>query len=262
MSLFVGIIGDAGAGKDTLAAMLSARHLVDLGSGLTDVRKITGARRWPTHPRAVQLAFADSLKETALRLYDLTPMSLWGPSELRNVPDKRYPIVHPDSHRVATVEGQLTCLDCGLTYLEARSRPCVTYLTPRKILQKLGTEVAREVWKDTWLRALLRRAEGLFEPRTVRASDAHTFAASWVVDQADVVVISDVRFLNEMQSIRAADGLLVRIRRTAQSTLTAAEQAHESEVEKHDPSVDGLVTHEVSNDGTLEDLYKKAQSIL
>lgn len=61
--MIIGIVGKAGAGKDTIAAM------------------IPGARRF---------SFADPLKEFVAQVFDWDRDTLWGPSENRNKPDPRY----------------------------------------------------------------------------------------------------------------------------------------------------------------------------
>ncbi|NJO18375.1 MAG: hypothetical protein HC877_22375 [Thioploca sp.] len=40
----------------------------------------------------ISIAFADPIKRAAMEWYGFTEEQLWGPSYLRNVPDKRYPI--------------------------------------------------------------------------------------------------------------------------------------------------------------------------
>lgn len=56
-------------------------------------------------------------------------------------------------------------------------------LTPREVMQKVGTEGFRAIWEDIWVRALLRRIAGV--PR---------------------VVITDCRFPNELAAVRALGG--------------------------------------------------------
>jgi hypothetical protein len=65
-------------------------------------------------------------------------------------------------------------------------------LTPRLVLQKWGTEVARKSWHDdTWIASLENKL-----------SKAH-----------NDIVITDVRFPNEIKAIKNAGGLVIRVKR-------------------------------------------------
>jgi hypothetical protein len=68
-------------------------------------------------------------------------------------------------------------------------------LTPRLVLQKWGTEVARTAWHDdTWIASL--------ENKLVKAHND--------------IVITDVRFPNEIQAVRNAGGIVIRVVRGAE----------------------------------------------
>ena len=63
-------------------------------------------------------------------------------------------------------------------------------LTPRLVLQKWGTEVARKSWHDdTWIASLENKL-----------SKAH-----------NDIVITDVRFPNEIEAVRNAGGIVIRV---------------------------------------------------
>jgi hypothetical protein len=63
-------------------------------------------------------------------------------------------------------------------------------LTPRLVLQKWGTEVARKSWHDdTWIASL--------ENKLTRSHND--------------IVITDVRFPNEIQAVRNAGGIVIRV---------------------------------------------------
>ena len=62
--------------------------------------------------------------------------------------------------------------------------------TPREALQKMGTEAGRDVFhKDIWVISLLNRAKG------------------------KDVVVTDVRFKNEIQYIQDNGGIVIRVKR-------------------------------------------------
>jgi hypothetical protein len=64
------------------------------------------------------------------------------------------------------------------------------YLTPRMILQMIGTEFGRNMLgEDVWIESLKKRSEN------------------------KNIVISDVRFINEAENIKKSGGILIRIKR-------------------------------------------------
>lgn len=101
----------------------------------------------------------------------------------------------------------------------------------RRLLQVLGTAMRDKVSKMVWLEAAMRK----------------------VATTPGPVVISDVRFLNEADAIKAAGGYLVRITREG----TGGDR-HVSETD-----LDGYPTeYTISNDGPLEALWAKADAIV
>ena len=66
--MIIGIVGNAGAGKSTLAAII--KDLV---------------------PGAVDIALAGPIKRFCKEVFDFTDEQLYGPSEARDAPDERYP---------------------------------------------------------------------------------------------------------------------------------------------------------------------------
>lgn len=121
-------------------------------------------------------------------------------------------------------------LGITLDELEQRKEQPVDWLdgvTPRAMMQTVGTEWGRStVHRDLWLRSLFARLP------------------------SGGGVISDVRFPNEAQAILDRGGVVLRLSREG----TGTGDAHASEV----PLPDSLVSHEIKNDGTPEDLVREA----
>lgn len=121
-----------------------------------------------------ELAFADSLKTAASVIFGLTTENFYDP-----------------------VLKETTC-----PYWE---------MTPRKMLQKLGTEGCREVFgPDIWIKSLARSLAELGE-------------------DTDNVAITDVRFNNEAEFIRSIGGVVVHVVSGRNSTLATESQQHASE---------------------------------
>jgi hypothetical protein len=105
------------------------------------------------------------------------------------------------------------------------------HLTPRWVLQYVGTELMRDGFhEDMWVGALQRR---------VMCSDAD-------------MVIADVRFPNEASAVRDAGGIIVRVTRPgAAHTL-----AHSTETALDDFQADRVIL----NDATLEELHAQVDA--
>lgn len=108
-------------------------------------------------------------------------------------------------------------------------------LTPREALQRVGTEIGRGFSKDIWVKNLDARAKGL-----------------------ENVVVEDARFLNEAKYIRSRGGVVIGLKRPS---LGANTDTHASEMEMQENWKE-MVDYEVINDGTLEELYEKIDSII
>jgi hypothetical protein len=127
-------------------------------------------------------------------------------------------------------------------------------LTPRWVLQYWGTEVCRKGFHDDiWISSLENK---------LRNSKDH-------------VVISDCRFPNEISSIKNAGGKIIWVQRGQlpewYETAVAANQGHnwafqELKMRKIHASETAWVGTEfdaiVDNNGTIEDLYTQAKSIV
>jgi hypothetical protein len=129
-------------------------------------------------------------------------------------------------------------------------------LTPRWVLQYWGTEVCRRAFHDDiWIAAL--------EARLSRRSDN--------------TVISDVRFPNEIASIRNAGGKIIWVKRgelpgwygvalaanhhhqpNASSEILAEKGIHVSETAWVGTQFD----YEIENNGTVEELYNTVKNLV
>lgn len=126
-------------------------------------------------------------------------------------------------------------LDISVGELELVKEKPIDWLdgvTPREMLQKLGTEYGRDLIHDEiWVRKALRKA------------------AMYVG-----AVISDVRFPNEAQAIRGLGGVVIRLNRSS----TTADDNHPSEK----PLEDWLIDFEIENNGTPEGMLAKVATCL
>lgn len=146
-----------------------------------------------------RLAFADPLKVVARQLFDLADEQVNGTLAQKEAIDPRWG------------------------------------LSPREIMQRLGTEVGRSIHPEVWTRAALR---------TIDRSPT----VSWVV--------TDCRFPNEAAAIRSRGGFVVRVLRPGFSTGTS--EAHDSERMVDLVEADAVVL----NDGPLEAMPAKVHALV
>lgn len=132
-------------------------------------------------------------------------------------------------------------------------------ITPRWILQYWGTQVCRNNFHDDiWIASLENKLQ----------------------KTTDNVVISDVRFPNEIAAIKKAGGLVIRIKRgsdpwwfdTAREynftqdrdrkkllkTILDTDKVHESEFSWVGCEID----HEITNDSTIDNLFQQLEKLL
>jgi len=129
------------------------------------------------------------------------------------------------------------------------------YLTPRHALQTLGTEWARSLHADIWVRQALKARDWLqgrghnYTPQDGCCySDSPTSFAG--------VVIPDTRYPNELAAIRAAGGVVWRVVRPG-AGLSGEAGAHASETSVRDEDCDLVIV----NDGSLDDLKRKVLEV-
>lgn len=103
----------------------------------------------------------------------------------------------------------------------------------RRLLQVFGTEVGRELFgENVWVEKLIGSLEGL-----------------------DKVVVSDVRFPNEVRALKERGAVLIKI---VSERTAADEDSHPSEIDLEDENFHYII----DNSGTVEDLRVKVLSLV
>ena len=242
--MIVGICGKAGSGKDTTADILVKDH------------------------GFVKVAFSDPLKRICRDIFDFSYEQLWGPSEKRNEPDRRY------SRLVPKIDGTLAELIETVQPMKNE-----WYLTPRFALQQLGTEWGRNCYPDIWVEYALRVADKILkrnylinepiwrydaERGLYRSNEGFIPTQSFTASGYQLptgVVISDVRFLNEVDALRKRPDISIWRVTRASAGLTGAAALHQSEVELESIPAEKF-THMIENNSSLDDLVKTVKEVL
>lgn len=109
-------------------------------------------------------------------------------------------------------------------------------MTRRRAMQNVGNGLREAVGPNVWIRPLMAR---------------------WETCGRIPTVVSDVRYPNEAEAIRAAGGIVIRIDRPNAPGLVGDASSHVSEA----PLPANLIDLVVVNDGSCGDLYGVAQAI-
>ena len=220
------LFGQAGSGKDTVADFMVQDH------------------------GAVTLALADPMKRLARHVFGFNQEQLWGPSSCRNAPDPRTQdpgeqnLILQRFYGPRTQEWLYEVLPCPTPRAEAefkqwflgmmesaKTKP----LTPRLVLQTLGTEFGRHQSRDTWIRLAIGSSLKL-----LGGGHSYTRTGGLIEDpEAENprwVVVTDGRFLNEIIAVDAAGGIGIKIMGPDMIMTAAAKAAgvagHASESEQ------------------------------
>lgn len=151
-------------------------------------------------------------------------------------------------------------------------------LTPRKLMQLIGTECGRNIiHPNIWVNALM---SGYKTDRSIREQTSmETFRdiptdltkpahrdlmkAYEISEKVSILpnwIITDLRFPNELQAIKDRGGLLIRINRSDENGMAIKSGYHHISETALDYYTDW--DYVIENDGSIEDLIGKVQRIL
>ncbi len=242
----IAIFGKSRSGKNTVGDMISS-----------------------TCKGAVQIAFADKLKQVCMELFGLTSQDLntdEGKAKPTALPCPTCPIckgIHtvdaPTMLSFASFYDQpvvnhkgprrVECKACGAV---GSPESFVGFWTPRMILQHVGTEGIRRVDPLAWARYTMRTACAILDPNTVVKTGT---------SRSSVVVVTDGRFRSELDAVRAAGGIAWRLRRPETDDAATGIAGHVSEIEI-DGIPDGDFDEVITNNGSLDDLLREVKAAL
>lgn len=167
-----------------------------------------------------RLAFADKLKQVAMDIWDLSFEQVYGTDTIKEAIDERWG------------------------------------LSPRVLMQRLGTEVGRNIHDQTWVRKTIstikvaQQGGAVMLPNFVsRQFERVTFGEGY----ADRWAVPDCRFPGEAEAIQATGGVVIKIVRPS----VVSTDSHASETEVDNVKEDYLIV----NDGSLADLEAKVLKV-
>lgn len=172
-----------------------------------------------------QFAFADNLKKAICIIFG------WEEALLKGI----------------TVESRIWREQVDPYWEKELNRPG---LTPRKVMQWIGTDVLREHFDDgIWIKSLKKQ----------------------LITAKTNVVISDCRFPNEIDMVKNLGGIVIRVNRKDPEWMSLYNQVQDTTIlyEKYGihPCETALINYDkydyiIDNNGTLEELQEKIQLLM
>lgn len=223
------LVGQAGSGKDTLGS-----HLATKFDGTC-------------------IAQADPMKRFVSAVFGFDEDQLWGPSSERNKPDNRF-VSNAWWRRCASkfndetpmfirevLDGDIVNFDTAETRLRwwfsdvERHLEKTGQLTPRYVLQTMGTEWGRTVYPSMWVDYAMRTAKNILSPLkgpnlTYKKTEG-LLVGPTTNKPTNMVIVTDGRFRNEVLGVKMAGGAVLQIQRVT-SGPTGGVEGHLSETEQ------------------------------
>jgi len=257
--MIIGISGKKGCGKSTVGRII--QYLTQYENvGYLDFKNFdecyqdNSINKYATWRIKM---FAGKLKEICSLLTGI-PVEDFEKEEVKNqkLPDcwKRYHVIL-EGKTIKTTASWIKAQEQRALYILSQPDEIVPVTivefqpTVRWLLQHVGTNAMRDViHENIWLNALF--------------ADYKKSETTWI--------ITDVRFPNELLSIKDRGGITIRINRPKDRQIGAtgfiAEQAAANSALDMHPSETALdnarFDHVIDNDGTTEDLVKKIRTVL
>lgn len=112
-------------------------------------------------------------------------------------------------------------------------------MTVGQLLQHLGTEVIRNnTHPDVWVDALFAKRH-----------------------REELLIVSDVRFVNEQSAVQQRDGVVILV--SSNRCFNEAQMAGRSTIHASERNLDGInADYEIRNDGSFDDLMKAVDSLV
>lgn len=247
----VALLGEAGSGKDTAGKILVQEH------------------------GFYSLAFADPIKVYCHWMFGWDAKRLFDSSELRNEPDPAFPFSRCPScgftaYNMDAIDPKANSVVCGLCGAERAPHEWRADLSARYALQSLG-DWARNLNGPAYVEFALHRAMKVQNCAIECDPLFHALKALNVVQTrylghssltSDNVLVTDARFRNEVEGIKAEGGKVYRIKREAKpDTTTTGIPQHISEMQQRevtDQELDGVI----ENNGTVDALRESLTALL
>lgn len=257
--MLVATSGKINSGKDLVGEII---QIITSNPHFTDEAVESFIGRKHLHPTFKIMKFADTLKDIVCLLLGCTREQLedreykekelgeeWWYCKIRNLSsNKTYLINTIDNGEITNhiANTNFKCVSDG-----------IVKLTPRKLLQLLGTECGREILHpNIWVNALFSK----YKPIRNRWDDKGSrMLPDWV--------ITDMRFPNELQAIEDRKGVTIRVNRPCKECKVMEGHKFGCSVYKEEHTSETALDqssfhYTIKNTGSILELIAKVREIL
>ena len=240
----LGLTGNIGVGKDTVAKMIQYYFCKNYNEVDEDITIVKFLEEYENYNKELHKQYSTwEIKKFAYKLKQICALLIGCNAEDFESEEFKNSFL-PDSFQ---------SIDALVKYSSGTNNR----KTNRWLLQKVGTESIRNViGKDTWINALFAdykekceigkiKEEEIINKETI---DNYTKFPNWI--------ISDCRFLNEAKSIKDRLGIIIKISRYENEINS--KDLHISETELNHIKYDYVIL----NNGTIEELYTEVEKVM
>ena len=272
--MIISISGKLNSGKDTVGEIV---QIISASPHFTDEAVLSFIGKSHLNPKWEIRKFADKLKDIVCLLLNVDRETLedreFKEKELGEEWDK-YRITYRSYSRImsgdcefydeyyTTEQEALSSIKGNLEVEKSSVKIELIKLTPRLLLQLLGTECGRQIiHPQIWVNALMSEYK-------YKWIDTRDSVAEEDVPKKKVYpnwIITDMRFENELKAVEDKGGITIRVNRpikkdqdNTQDFINKIGVFHPSETALDNAEFD----YTIENDGTLEELINKVREIL
>jgi hypothetical protein len=209
--MIIAVSGKIGSGKDLVGEIV---QIITQSPHFTDKAVENFLGRELINSKFENKKFADKLKDMVCLLLNCTKEQLEDREfKERELGEEWWLYVCTDGGAVYS-----SYLDNVFTEIKKNIR--IEKLTPRKLMQLLGTECGRQIiHPDIWVNALISeyRKSGQYAPQVKGGHTVGTLAGypNWIV--------TDMRFPNEFKAVKDRNGIAIRVERWINEEFTKEE---------------------------------------
>ena len=247
--MIIGISGKIGSGKDLIGEIIQyLQYNLDQGTNISfeeyEIDSLGYNNKWEI------VKFADSLKDIVCILTGCTR------KQLEDI-DFKNSYLGDEWIKLLINKNCQTNSICKYSNNGLCPNPCTNknslqQLTYRQLLQYLGTDLLRnQLHENCWVNSLFSKYKANLIMKSTQFGVVHVQYPNWI--------ITDIRFLNEVDAVKDRGGIIIRVNRFDDSDMQATHiNQHPSETAIDNYSFD----HTIDNNGSIEDLIKEVKSIL
>jgi len=247
------VSGKMGSGKDTVGAILQYLTSSDVGpSAITRLRAGLSIGGYCTGEYEIK-KFADKLKDITCMLIGCTREGL------EDANFKNTELCEEWWYWKENITGKIVKPYYGKEVNDF----ILVKLTPRTLLQILGTECGRDIiHPNIWVNSLMNEYQ-IIGGKLISPEEGEEWTSKY--HEYPNWIITDCRFPNELEAVKNKGGITIKVVRPHGYTNPDTGEYKEVPISYHSSEIaldDSKFDYTIYNDGTIDELIEKVRSIL